>query len=161
MHLIRPFSENSRLGLEILQQQLAQEEKNKANGAKIRLAVLSGRDPDLHELTRRQLSNSGRGRYFDELSIYLSTVASSSGYKEGIVESEIRKGNSVVVFDDDITAGIRTNRAGAFVYLIRNISNIPGLLRRANIDLPDTIRPVSSVLEGARDLTMRVNEGRI
>lgn len=161
LHRLCPFTEDSRLGLELLKQTVSE------SGINVRFAVLTGRGPSLHEMTRRSLESSGRGGYFDE--VYLNDMASASEYKEFVGRREIEKGNSATLFDDDLVvalkfAGLRAKcqaEQSISVYLLRNISNLSWFLERGHVVLPDNIHLVSSFQVGARDLATRIREGVI
>ena len=161
-HWIRPFTKDSRLGLEILRQAAYETDR------KVRLAVLSGRDPGLHQMTLGRLRGSGRMKYFNK-EVYLSTVNSSSGFKEFKGDEELQKGNSVVLIEDDLAAALRFGRLrercedgqNVLVLLLSNISNHPWLLRRAHIELPDNVYLMPSFKQGAHRLATMIREGTI
>lgn len=160
-HQIRPFTEDSRVGLEIIQQAASETERT------IRQVVLSGRDPGLHNMTRQQLHVIGRTECFDE--ICLSDVGSSSGFKESKAAEEVAKGHSVVLFEDDVAAALRVVRLQekcqdgqvVWAYLLQNISNHPWLLRRGHLQLPNNIERVSSFQAGTNSLVARIHGGLI
>lgn len=167
-HGIRPFTKDSEKGLELLKEVIGEVSPIR----EIRQGVLSGRVPDLHELTRTQLRGSNRlGRYFDEGEIHLSTAASSSGFKESVGDQKLREPNpvgSLVLFEDDIAAAMRFARLQnkytqqqVLVFLLGNISNHPLLLRWAGVKLPENVILVKSFQEGAKDLASRVRQRQI
>lgn len=131
---------------------------------KITLAVLSGRDPGLHNITTRSIESSGHLRFFDPGHIFLNTSHSSAGFKEDIGMKAVLRGSNIVLFEDDIVAAIRFSRVQKFcepdqkvlVYLLRNISNHPWLLTRAGVLVPNNVTLVDNYLEGALDLSSKV-----
>ena len=159
LHGIRPFSRSSQEGLEIFKQTAQATERT------IKLAVISGREFELHEMTRRRLLKAGRMDYLEE--VRLSTVKSSSGFKEYEIRQEVEKGNAAVLVEDDLLAALRVERINedyednpVLVYLLRNPSNAQWLRRRGNVELPENVVPVGSFQEAANDFAIRVAKGR-
>lgn len=139
--------------------------------------VLSGRDLPLHAITREWLYKNGLlGELLDEDSICLNTWRSSSLSKEISTYQAAGKFHSVTHCDDDLLAAQRvgqingriisteygqSNQANVLVYLIRNWSNNPWLLRWAGVELEDNVVPVRNLTEAAGDYEKRLENGLI
>ena len=129
---------------------------------RIQEVALSGRQGELHRFTAWRLER--KGYHFDDMHFSLAT--SSSAWKEYIVRTTDGK---VVLLEDDLTAGLRAERVNldypeddpkVLVYLFRNISNHPRLLRRGGVVLPETVIPVSTINQAADDFGRRVAQNR-
>lgn len=155
-HSLRPFTKDSLEGLEMIND-------IKLNEGVIQLNVLSGRDEELHEMTKAGLDNSGRINIFEE--IYLNTSDSASGFKEYIVWQEAKKGNKVVLIDDDVKAALRAERVNeefendpVLVYLLKNFSNANWLLKRGKIELPKNVIRVNNFREAAMHFALKASK---
>jgi hypothetical protein len=133
----------------------------------ISMAILSGRKSHLHEVTIYSLEKQGILGYFDF--VHLNTGQSSSGFKEQKVREYALKGFNVVHIDDDLKAGLRIARVSeelpedqkVLVYLIKNLSNHPLLLRRAGLKLPENIVPINNLKAILGDLEQRLLQKEI
>lgn len=159
-HSIRPFTKDSLLGLNLLKQTAQESNRD------IVLAVISGREIELHEMTRAGLINSGRMNYFQE--IHLNTVTSSSGHKEREAKTKVEEGNVVVLIEDDLRAALRVARINenhennsVLVYLIKNLSNAKWLIKRGKVNLPENVIIVKSLQEAAYDFRKRIQENKL
>lgn len=136
-------------------------------GRDLKFAVLSGRESHKHEVTERRLRDSGHMIYFSDL--FLNQGARSIPWKEWVVRRLLGEGKTIVHIDDDIRAGLCIARLGedypdetrVLVYVLRNLSNHPVLLRRAQIEIPPNLVMVASFGEAAADFSRRLTEKRI
>jgi hypothetical protein len=152
----RPFTSESRMLLEMFR------DAGRAHHRDIKIAMLSGREVELHAMTKKRLSD----RYGDLIDgYYLNESTSASGWKETVVKALVASGNSVVHIDDDLKPAIRVARVNegyhdprVLVYLVRNLSNRPWLLNRGGIMLPDNVVPVSTLREAGTDFTRRLRK---
>ncbi len=133
----------------------------------ISIEILSGRQPYLHALTRRQLLSRVQNGFFD--GVRLNTTDSSTGFKELQSISEVERGRSVVLMEDDVRAALRVARVqdlctsdqSVAVYLLNNLSNHPLLLRRAGVILPENVRRVSTFNQAAIQIRHQVFSGSL
>lgn len=143
-HQIRPFIRGSLEGLELFRQSAEKYDRD------LSFAVLSGRQPDKHQMTIRRLEQSGRGQYFSDY--FLNEGASATTWKETTVRKLTESGSNVVHIDDDLRAGLCVARVNllypdeprVLVYILQNLSNNPLLLRHAQISLPPNLHIVDS-----------------
>lgn len=134
---------------------------------RVKLGILSGRGPGLHDLTRRQIDESGFGWLFDPNHIYLSNVDSSGGFKEQTGKEKVEEGYSVVLVEDDIKSAMMFSRVSrlcrdgqvVWSYLLANISNSDFMLR--NTTLPKNVTRVPSFHAAAIDISRRIQQGSI
>lgn len=160
-HQMRPTKGDALKGLEAFRQAAEIHQRQ------LRVAALSGRERDKHDMTRRKLQHSGHERYFTDL--YLNQGRSSIGWKESVVRQLIEEGLNVVHIDDDLRAGLciaRINEQYAgeprvLVYVLRNLSNHPRLLKKAGIRLPNNLLIVRSFKEAADDFVARLSGSEI
>ena len=118
-------------------------------------------------MTQQRLLQSGHIEYFTDL--HLNQGRSSSGWKESVVKGLTEGGLNVVHIDDDLRAGLCVARVNdeypdeerVLVYMMRNISNHPRLLRRAGVQAPDNLVFVQSFREAATDFATRLGSGVI
>ncbi len=131
-----------------------------------KIAALSGREPDKHQMTREKLQTSGHMEFFSDL--FLNEGKSATAWKEEVVQRILDQGLSVVHIDDDLRSGLCIARMGGtkpndprvLVYVLRNVSNHPRLIKRAGISLPQNLVLVSSFLEAALDFSNKLQEGK-
>lgn len=160
-HKIRPFTSNSEQGIQLLA-----EVSSEVQG-RLKLGILSGRDPGLHDITIEKLLDSGRLKYFDPLHIKLCGVNSSSGFKEQTGRKAVENGATVILIDDDLKAGLMFVRANelccdgrlAYAYILSNVTNGPWM--RRHLSLPDNVTLVPSFLHAARDISQKIKSGEI
>jgi len=131
----------------------------------IKIAVLTGRRPELHMVTKRRVTQ----RYEDSFDyFFMNNTSSASGYKESVARKILDGGNSMVHIDDDLRVALRIARASeeysdqqVVIYLKNNLSNGQWLLARAGVELPPNIIPVGSLRDAGVDFTRRVRLGKI
>ncbi len=160
-HQISPINKDALEGLAIFRQAAEEHQRQLA------IAALSGRKVDKHAITRQRLLQTGHMEYFTEL--HLNQGRSSSGWKESVVRGLTEGGLNVVHIDDDLRAGLCIARVNdeypdeerVLVYMMRNLSNNPRLLRRAGIETPDNLVFVHSFREAATDFAERLTEGKL
>jgi len=160
-HKISPVNKEALEGLEIFRQ-VAQE-----NNRQLKFAALSGRERYKHLMTEQRLSKSGYMKYFSDL--YLNQGRSSSIWKESVVRHLTHDGLNVVHIDDDLRSGLCVARVNddypgeerVLVYIMRNISNHPRLLRRAGVEIPNNLVFVHSFKEAAVDFSGRLQNRAI
>ncbi len=153
-HKFRPYKRDSLIGLQMFA------DAARAYDRELRIAILSGRQGVLHQLTTQKLERSGRTHLFHD--IFLNESDSSSGWKEATVRRLLEEGNSVIHIDDDLKPALRVARldsARLLVYLVKNISNSPMLLRRAGVELPENVVRVRDFREAGIDFARRLREG--
>lgn len=154
---ISPINTDALEGLKILRQVAD------GNKRQLKFAALSGRENYKHKTTQQRLLKSGHMEYFSDL--YLNQGRSSSAWKESVVRNLTRQGLSVVHIDDDLRAGLMVARVNneypdeqrVLVYMMRNISNHPRLLTRAQVKVPNNLLFVHSFKEAAVDFASRLN----
>ncbi|MBI2020643.1 hypothetical protein HYS94_04465 [Candidatus Daviesbacteria bacterium] len=136
----------------------------KWNERPLRTALLSGREPYKHELTRRQFT--GYSGLLDEM--FLNEGGSSVGWKEYKTRELVGQGYSVVHIDDDLRAGLCMARVNAeldeprvFVYVLRNFSNLTWLVRRTKLQMPSNLLIVPSFFAAAQDFEQRLQSKKI
>lgn len=154
-HRFRPYRREAATGIEMFR--LAAE----LYGREMRVAVLSGRQGILHQLTIGRLKKAGKLQLFED--VYLNKAESSSGWKEATVQKLLEAGNSVVHIDDDLRPALRIARLDSqedesrvLVYLLRNFSSRDWLLRRAGLVLPPNVVRVDSFRDAGIDFTRRL-----
>jgi hypothetical protein len=160
-HQIRPVNRKSLDGLPIFKQAAEDHNRN------LKFVALSGREIDKHDMTRRRLMQAGHMDYFTDL--HLNPGESATIWKESVVKKFTESGENVVHIDDDLKHGMCIARVNneyqdeerVLVYMMRNLSNHPRLLRRAGIETPENIVFVQSLKEAAIDFNNRLHEGRI
>lgn len=157
-HQIRPIRPEALAGLELFRQiaEVYQRE--------LRIVALSGRGIDKQAMTEKRLRESGHLQYFD--SLFFNHGISSSGWKESVVRKFVKEGAVVVHIDDDLSDGlcltrINQNDGRVQVYILRNLSNHPRLLKRAGVQIPDNLLLAGSFQEAANDFEKRLNEGSL
>ncbi len=129
---------------------------------RLTMAALSGREPDKHSLTRKQLNRDGYMNLFSDL--YLNPGTKAHTWKRQKVSELLSSGYSVVHLEDDLRAGLSVAhiytdysiQPRVLVYLLRNISNHPALLRHASVDLPSNLIPVNNPTEAAKNFEQRL-----
>lgn len=159
-HLIRPFNGDTVQLFHFFRDAALAYERE------MRIAILSGREAELHELTRRRLEGRGLGRFINDY--YLNDSDSSSGWKEAKVRELLEEGCSVVHIDDDPKPAFRIARLNeqvedsdrVLVYLMGNASNHPILLRRAGLELPQNVVRIASFREAGVDFARRLRQGK-
>lgn len=160
-HQIRPINRDALEGLAIFRQAAEEHQRQLA------IAALSGRELDKHAMTQQRLLQTGHMEHFTDL--HLNQGKSSSGWKESVVRNLTEGGLNVVHIDDDLRAGLCIARVNdeypdeerVLVYMMRNLSNHPRLLRRAGIETPDNLVFVHSFREAAVDFSQRLDEGKL
>lgn len=123
------------------------------------IAALTGRDGYLHTTTRRKLEQHGYGEYFSRY--YLSDIKNSAGYKRRVVRELLQEdeARTVVHLEDDLRAALlvaSTSKDRVLVYLKKNLSNHPRLLKRAKIILPPNVILVDDFVKAAEDYNQRL-----
>lgn len=160
-HGMRSFTEDSEMGLAVFQAYAQRSDRQ------IETAILSGRDLALHEMTRRELESSGRMRFFN--AVHLSTVRSSSGFKERVATEKIQEGRNVVLIEDDLGAALRVGQLielceedqTVMVFLLRNFSNREWFLNRAGVVVPENVKLVSSFSIATKEIVEAIGAGRL
>lgn len=152
-HEYRPVDKMGKAGLDRFKE-VAEE-----NNIDLTLAALTGRDGYMHTMTRRRLDHHGYGQYFDRY--YLSDVKNSAGYKRRIVKELLQEDETrtVVHLEDDLRAALlvaSTNPDRVLVYLKKNFSNRPFLLRRAKVTLPPNVVLVDDFVQAVEDYKSRI-----
>lgn len=149
-HQVRPINRDALEGLAIFKQAAEKHQRQ------IAMAALSGREIDKHQMTQQRLLQSGHMEYFTDL--HLNQGRSSSAWKESVVRT-LTGGLNVVHIDDDLRAGLCIARVNeeypdeerVLVYMMRNMSNHPRLLKRAGVETPNNLVFVQSFREAATD----------
>lgn len=134
----------------------------------IEFIALSGREEATHQLTKNSLYDKGYMDYFSQL-LLLNTNVSSIVWKEYHIRSLVSQGYSVIHLEDDLRAALSTARVNnqsdgqynVLVYLFRNISNHPCLLRWAGISIPENIIPVRNFQELILDFQKKLATKKI
>lgn len=160
-HSLSPINKDALKGLEMFRQAAEKHERQ------LKFAALSGREIYKHPLTHRKLEKSGYMEYFSDL--YLNMGRSASGWKESVVRRLTQEGLNVVHIDDDLRAGLCVARVNeeypdeerVVVYIVRNISNHPRLLRRSRMEIPNNLLFVRSFKEAAVDFSARLQNRAI
>jgi len=160
-HRLSPVNKSALEGLEMFRKAAEEHERQ------LKIAALSGREIYKHEMTRQRLLKSGHMKYFKDL--YLNQGRSSSIWKESVARQLTQDGLNVVHIDDDLRSGLCVARVSddypgeqrVLVYIIRNISNHPRLLRRAGIEIPNNLLFVHSFKEAAVDFSARLQNRAI
>ena len=124
--------------------------------------VLSGRELDKHELTKRALEDFGHAGHFVEL--LLNEGKRAVVWKEGQNQKQLEAGYTVVDLEDDFTAAwcearldpSKKGKMKLLVYLMKTAANSDWLLRWNGIDLPRNIVPVNSLTHAAHDFRARL-----
>jgi hypothetical protein len=155
-HKISPVNKEALAGLEIFRQ--TAEENNR----QLKIAALSGREKYKHPMTKKRLSKSGHMEFFSDL--HLNQGGHSYAWKESVVKGLIEEGLSVVHIDDDLRSGLSVARVNedypdeerVFVYMLRNISNGPKLLKWSKVEIPSNMMFVRSFKEAASDFSERL-----
>ncbi len=132
------------------------------NQRDLKFAALSGREPDKHAMTEDRLRKSGHMDYFTDL--FLNQGSRGIPWKESVIKGLLEKGQKVVHIDDDPRAGIciaRIDGDNVLVYLTRNLSTHPTLLKRFMGELPPNLVLVRNFREAAIDFSQRLSEGRL
>lgn len=160
-HRLRPFQKEALAGL-ILFHTLAHE-----HNRSLQSVALSGREKDKHAMTIRRLQSSAYGAYFT--GYHLNPGRYASAWKETVVRNFVNQGHNVVHIDDDINPGLCIARIGedypgeprVLVYMRRNLSNNPLLLRWGGVQIPSNLVFVKSFREAAHDFGHRLEAGSI
>jgi len=160
-HQIRPFKSGSLEGLTLFRQAAQRHSRE------LDFAVLSGRQPDKHQMTIQRLQQSPRNKYFSNF--FLNEGDSATTWKETIVSHLVESGSNVVHIDDDLRAGICIARVNllypgesrVLVYVLRNLSNHPILLRHSKIELPPNLFLVNSFKSAATDFDESLEQRKI
>jgi len=160
-HGLSPVNKDSLKVLEIFRQVAEEHERQ------LKFAALSGREKYKHEMTRKRLSKSGHMEFFKDL--YLNEGNSASSWKETIVRRLTNEGLNVVHIEDDLRPGLCVARVNdeypdedrILVYMMRNISNHPRLLKKSGIEIPNNLMFVKSFKEAAIDFSERIASGKI
>jgi hypothetical protein len=158
-HRFRPLRKDAMVGLEMFVNAA------RAYDREMRVAILSGRQGVLHTLTNRRLERAKRMEFFHD--VYLNESDSSSGWKEATVHRLLEEGNSVVHIDDDLRPALRIARLDenidnprVLVYLLKNLSNHPSLLKRAGVELPVNVVQVRDFRDAGIDFSQRLRKGK-
>lgn len=145
-------------------------------GLNIRLGVLSGRDLPYHQATHEWLQAHGLMDYFNEEDISLNVGDSSSRYKVLDAFCSAIACRSFMQVDDDVNPllGIaqwngkvvdlgrgREKTLNVGGYLIKNITNRPGVLSWGKVELPENIIAVNSVYDAALEYEYRILNGLV
>lgn len=138
-----------------------------AHGREVVFAALSGREKDKHDATRQALERAGYSKYFTHW--LLNEGTSSVAWKEFQTRQLTEKGFTVVHLEDDLRAGLCVARVNqqfnegdkVLVYLLKNLSNHPRLMRRAGIELPQNLVPVRNFQEASQDFAQRLALGSL
>lgn len=160
-HSLSPVNKDAFKGLEMFRQAAEEHERQ------LKFAAVSGREIYKHPMTHQRLEKTGHMKYFSDL--YLNQGRSASGWKETVVRRLTQNGLNVVHIDDDLRAGLCVARVNnhypdeerVLVYIMRNISNHPRLLRRSRIEIPNNLLFVRSFREAAVDFTARLQNKAI
>lgn len=157
---VRPFRRESRRALDLFRAHARTHDRS------LRMAALTGRLRDQHEVTRAKLQASGYMDYFDDL--YLNEWTTTTAWKESVVRRLVLEGSNVVHLEDDLKAALAVARtadgvpgAAVQVYLVRNASNSSRLLRRAGIELPANVTRVHSLMDAAACFEAALEAGTI
>lgn len=156
-HKIRPIRRDGLEGLALFKQAFEAQRRN------LSLVALSGREKDKHGMTEKRLSKAGYWEHF--ACLFLNQESKSARWKRLVVKTMVEEGLNVVHVDDDIRAGLHIAslaelypEAKIQVYILRNLSNQPWLLRRADVQLPDNLQLVNSFREAAQDFAQKLAE---
>lgn len=132
-------------------------------------AVLSGREKDKHEMTKRRLLESGYMEYFTKLYLNLNEGKYADRWKESVVRDLVQKDFNVVHIDDDLWAGLSVarvqeefpNEKRVYVYILKNVSNNDYLLKRANVVIPENLVFMKNFEEAIKDFESKLQENLI
>jgi hypothetical protein len=160
-HQYRPLIPGALRGLQRFR------EVGDTHGREVVFAVLSGRKKDKHGVTLRILERAGYSQYFTQW--LLNEGDSPVVWKEFQTRRLVDQGYSVVHLEDDLRAGLCVARAGnqfgedhrVLVYLLKNLSNHPRLLRRAGITIPGNLVSVGNFQEACEDFDKRLSSGAL
>src|SRR3989344_1385973 len=125
-----------------------------AHKREIHLMALSGRIKPVHQVTHQDL-----GPQYEEIFVrwLLNESTSSAMWKEYKARQLISEGFTVVHLEDDLNPALRMARIkNVHVYLFRNFSNNPWLLKWAGIELPENVIPVRSFEEVNTDFNRKL-----
>lgn len=145
-HRIRPIFQEARDGLAILKDLQA----NTPEDIKISLAVLSGRELYLHDMSRTKLRRT-LPNIFDD--IYLNERYNSAAWKELKVREAVAQHKIVIHIEDDLEAALRVARVSpdyVRVYLLKNKFYTPDFFAKNHIQLPKNIFLVDSYSQAVR-----------
>jgi hypothetical protein len=152
LHKYRPFRKDALVGAQIL--------KKAAETFDIPLdfAVLSGRTPELHQLTTEKLERQGLMDYFSE--VYLNPGMSSWSWKYKTVRARVEADHKVIHIDDDLLAGLSVLRINdefldepkVMVYILKNLSNHSLLRKIRGYQPPPFLYFKNSFCEVATDI---------
>lgn len=123
------------------------------------LRILSGRTPELHSLTRQQVTSSPVGRYLDQQAGFLlNHFDSSSTWKEWSVKQMLTEDPTcnVIHIEDDVKAALRVARLDTdrvMVFLLDNRSNRETLLKKNQLEMPPNVIRVKNMSEVTTHLT--------
>lgn len=129
----------------------------------VRFHILTGREPLKHGLTITSLEEAQAFGLFD--SIIQNPGTNSAKSKELKVKEFVGEGRLVLHAEDDLRTALALDRINnqfpgdprVFVYLVKTIWNHPRLRKRAGVDLPPTIIPISSFSEMTTDFNRRLS----
>lgn len=146
-HQYRPLKPEAIRGLQRFR------EVGEAHEREIVFAALSGREKDKHDVTLRVLERAGYSEYFSQW--LLNEGVSSVAWKEFQTRKLTDQGYTVVHLEDDLRAGLCVARVSqesegdnkVLVYLLKNLSNNPILIRRARVNIPTNLILVRNLRE--------------
>ncbi len=122
-HAPRPFKGDAVAGIQDILTEL------NARGADNTFSLLSGREPILHGVTRRQF-NAKFPNIFTKDQFLLNPGKKSANWKEFQVRRLLSQGKFVIHIEDDLQAAwqvARTDTQNVLVFMIKNASNTPQL----------------------------------
>src|SRR5258708_1061983 len=155
MHSRRPVNRGGLEGLGLFKDAAERNQRD------LKFAALSGRESDKHKMTVDRLRKSGHMDYFTDL--FLNQGARGIPWKEFVIRGLLEEGQKVVHIDDDPRAGIcvaRIDAENVLVYLLRNLSNHPRLLKRFMGELPPNLVLVQNFRKASEDFDKRLSEGK-
>lgn len=159
-HQIRPIRQDGLEGLKFFRLAAEAQERN------LSLVALSGREKDKHDMTEAKLNEAGYWEHF--VCLFLNQGNKSARWKRLVVKTLVEEGLNVIHIEDDIRAGFHIAslaelypEAKIQVYVLRNLSNHPWLLKRAGVSLPNNLQLVNSFKEAAYDFAQKLDEGSL
>ncbi len=152
-HKVRKVDEIGRQSLEAFKQAAELHDRL------IIFAVLSGREPPMHPMTKQQLVEWGTAGYFNVY--HLNSMRSSSGFKVNTVRRLLDENPDRVIvhIDDDLKPALGIGLLDperTVVYVKKNASTHPLLLKRSNVELPNNVKIVDHQMQAAEDFEERL-----
>lgn len=160
-HQRQKVKADARRGMDIIKAAAA------TQGRTLRFAILTGRMIYNDLVTEMQLRQAGYWDYFGE--VYLNQGMRPISWKEAVARKIVGAGANVVHIDDDVRAGLCVARISqdypgegrVLVYVLRNLSSHPRLIKRAGLSLPDNLVMVDGFEAAAADFEKRLADGAV